>query len=69
MAWSKFKRRSRARGQVLNANFNPSGNCNVNWNLKSANVNPGLGVRSVVVSDKLRGHPLRDAFFYGKLQP
>lgn len=41
--------RSRARGQVLDAHFLPSGLCNVLWNLRSALVRPGLGVRSVGV--------------------
>lgn len=43
MAWGKFER-------VVNANFNPDGNCNVNWLLEPSNVNDNLGVRSVVVS-------------------
>ncbi|OGE43248.1 hypothetical protein A3B45_00810 [Candidatus Daviesbacteria bacterium RIFCSPLOWO2_01_FULL_39_12] len=35
----------------MNANFNPDGNCNFNWNLKPENANDNLGVRSVVVSN------------------
>ena len=40
---------SRNDGKVVNANFNPNGNLNVNWNLKADNHNPNLGGRSSVV--------------------
>lgn len=38
----------------MNTNFNPNGNCNVNWNLKPDNANENLGVRSVVVSGNFK---------------
>ena len=34
----------------MNANFNPNGKLNVNWNLSPANHNPNLGGRSEVES-------------------
>ena len=49
---------------MVNANFNPDGNCNVNWNLKPDNANDNLGVRSVIVSGISRRHLLKDASFF-----
>jgi len=59
-----------AQGKFVNADFNPDGNCNVNWNLKSQNVNSNLGVRSVVVSVISGGCLLygRHLLFCGKLR-
>ena len=41
---------SRNEDRVVNANFNPDGNLNVNSNLKPENRNPNLGGRSEIVS-------------------
>lgn len=46
---------SRVRGRVLDANFAPHGRCHVNRGLGPGDVYPYLGVRSVGVSDYLRG--------------
>ncbi|KKS64647.1 MAG: hypothetical protein UV41_C0020G0016 [Candidatus Daviesbacteria bacterium GW2011_GWA2_42_7] len=64
MAWGKLKRSSRVNGRVVNANFNPNGNCNVNWNLKPDNANDNLGVRSVIVSGISGRHLLKRCLFF-----